>query len=90
MPELDFGDQGFVAGNTGCNQFHGQAKVVDGQLILSQMATTAMACDGFSAALEVQLQVLYRNPLDIARDGNDLVLRALDRELRYSLRDWVQ
>lgn len=90
LPELDFGDQGFVAGNTGCNQIQGQARVEDNQLILSQLATTAMLCAGFAAELELRLQLLYRNPLDIERDANDLVLRANRHELRYGLRDWVQ
>ncbi|MCG6890378.1 MAG: META domain-containing protein [Gammaproteobacteria bacterium] len=89
VPDLDFGEQGFVSGNTGCNQFQGQARVVDSQLILSQLATTAMLCDGFAGELEIQLQLLFRNPLVIARDGSALILRAADRELYYRLRDWV-
>ena len=90
VPELDFGEQGFISGNTGCNQFHGQARVIDDSLILSQLATTAMACAGFSAELELRLQLLYRNPLAITREGNALILQGGDRRLRYELRDWVQ
>ena len=89
VPDLDFGEQGFVSGNTGCNQFQGQARVVDSQLILSQLATTAMLCDGFAGELEMQLQLLFRNPLTIARDGSALILRTADRALYYRLRDWV-
>ena len=90
VPDLDFADQGFVSGNTGCNQFHGQARVVDNSLILGQLATTAMMCDGFAGELELQLQLLYRNPLAIAFDGTELILVAVGTELRYTLRDWVQ
>ena len=90
VPDLDFGEQGYVSGNTGCNQFQGQARVVDGHLILSQLASTAMLCAGFSSELELQLQLLYRNPLAISRDANALLLNALDRKLYYRLRDWVQ
>ncbi len=90
IPDLDFGSQGFVSGNTACNQFQGQARVVDNSLILSQLATTAMACDGFSAELELRLQLLYRNPLAITFDGNALVLQSGDSLLRYEPRDWVQ
>ena len=90
IPDLDFSEQGFVSGNTGCNQFQGQARVVDGQLILSQLASTAMLCTGFSGELELQLQLLYRNPLAISRDANALILITLDRKLYYRLRDWVQ
>jgi heat shock protein HslJ len=89
VPDLDFGEQGFVSGNTGCNQFQGQARVVDNSLILSQLATTAMLCSGFAGELELQLQLLFRNPLVISGDGSALILRAVDRELHYRLRDWV-
>ena len=90
VPALDFGEQGFVSGNTGCNQFHGQARVIDDSLILSQLATTMMMCAGFSAELELRLQLLYRNPLAITREGNVLILQAGEDRLRYELRDWVQ
>ena len=90
IPDLDFGDQGFVSGNTGCNQFNGQASVVDNSLILSQLATTAVLCPGFSGELELRLQLLYRNPLVIARDTTALILTAGDSKLYYRPRDWVQ
>jgi heat shock protein HslJ len=90
VPELDFAEQDYVAANTGCNQFHGRASVVDDNLVLSQLATTAMSCAGFAAELELELQLLYRSPLAISRDGNTLILSVMDRELRYLLRDWVQ
>ena len=89
VPDLDFGEQGFVSGNSGCNQFQGQARVVDNSLILSQLATTAMLCNGFAGELELQMQLLFLNPLAIARDGSALILTATDRELYYRLRDWV-
>jgi len=90
LPDLDFGEQGFVSGNTGCNQFQGQARVVERQLMLSQLATTAMLCAGFAGELELQLQLVYRNPLDITIADGDLILQAVGRELRYRARDWVQ
>ncbi len=88
-PDLDFGEQGFVSGNSGCNQFQGQARVVDNSLILTQLATTAMLCNGFAGELELQMQLLFRNPMAITRDGSALILSATDRELFYRLRDWV-
>jgi len=90
IPDLDFGEQGFVSGNTGCNQFQGQARVIDNSLILSQLATTLMMCAGFSGELELRLQLLYRNPLVITREGKALILRSAENRLRYELRDWVQ
>jgi len=90
IPDLDFGEQGFVSGNTGCNQFNGQARVVDDSLILSRLATTAMLCPGFSGELELRLQLLYRNPLAITREATSLILNAADSKLYYRSRDWVQ
>jgi heat shock protein HslJ len=89
VPDLDFGEQGFVSGNTGCNQFQGQARVVDNSLILSQLAVTAMLCGGFAGELELQLQLLYRNPLAISFDDSSLILETSEKVLRYRLRDWV-
>jgi heat shock protein HslJ len=90
IPELDFGDQGFVSGNTGCNRVQGRARVVDNKLILSQLATTLMACAGFSSELELRLQLLYRNPLAITIEGNNLILQGVESRLEYLPRDWVQ
>ena len=90
VPDLDFGDQGYVAGNTGCNQFQGQAQVVDNQLLLTGLATTLMACAGFAGELELRLQMAYRQPLDLSLEGNDLVLGAGEEVLHYKPRDWVQ
>jgi len=90
VPELDFGEQNFVSGNTGCNLFHGSAKVVENDLMLTLQASTEVSCAGFSQDLELELLLLYRAPLTIDRDGNALILHGGDRELRYALRDWVQ
>jgi heat shock protein HslJ len=90
VPDLDFGEQNFVAGNAGCNRFHGRARVVKGELLLSVMPSTEVSCGGFSRELELELLLLYRNPLAMSRAGNVLILKAADRELRLRLRDWVQ
>jgi len=90
VPDLDFGDQNFVEGNTGCNQFHGEANVVEDELLLTLQASTEMACSGFGREIELELIMLYRVPLVVSLEGNQLILRAMDRELRYQLRDWVQ
>ena len=90
IPDLDFGEQGFVSGNSGCNQFQGQARVIDNSLILSQLATTMMMCAGFAGELELRLQLFYRNPLAITREGNALILQSEGNRLRYELKDWVQ
>ena len=88
IPELDFGEQGFVAGNTGCNQIRGRASIEDGQLVLSQLASTRMACPGFSDSLEQMLLRSYANGLEIARDGETLLLEGENTRLEFRLRDW--
>lgn len=89
-PELDFGEQGFVAGNAGCNGFQGRARAVDGELLLSLEPSNELRCDGFGRELELELLLLYRKPLAMSLDGNALLLRAAGTELRLELRDWVQ
>ncbi|MCP4878101.1 MAG: META domain-containing protein [Gammaproteobacteria bacterium] len=90
IPELDFGEQGFVSGNTGCNQVSGQASVTDNTLTLGPLASTRMYCPGFSGELELQLSMHYDTGLAITRIGQWLVLQAGTTKLEYQLKDWVQ
>ncbi len=89
IPELDFGEQGHVEGNTGCNQIQGKARVEGNQLILSSLASTRMFCAGFAGELELKLSVLYADPLAISREGTMLNLQSTDTTLRFQLKDWV-
>ena len=90
IPELDFGEQGFVSGNTGCNQISGQASVTDNTLMLGPLASTRMYCPGFAGELELQLSMHYDTGLAITRVGQWLVLKAGTTKLEYQLKDWVQ
>lgn len=90
LPELDFGEQGFVSGNTGCNRFKGQASVADNQLTLGPLASTRMACQGFAGEMELQLHMLYSNSLKITRQAGFLFLQNGENILKFKLRDWVQ
>ena len=90
IPELDFGEQGFVGGNTGCNQIQGQASVTDNMLRLGSLASTRMYCPGFAGELELQLLMHYGSSLAIRRAGQSLVLKAGTTKLEYKLKDWVQ
>jgi heat shock protein HslJ len=89
-PVLDFGEQGFVSGSTGCNQISGQASVTDNTLTLGPLASTRMYCPGFSGELELQLSMHYDTGLAITRVGQWLVLQAGTTKLEYHLKDWVQ
>jgi heat shock protein HslJ len=90
IPELDFGEQGFVSGNTGCNQIRGQASVADNTLTLGPLASTRMYCPGFAGELELQLLMRYDGILAITHPGQWLVLKAGTTKLEYQLKDWVQ
>jgi heat shock protein HslJ len=90
LPELDFGEQGFLSGNTGCNRIKGQASVADNQLTLGPLASTRMACAGFAGELELQLQLIYANSLTITRHAGFLFLQSGENILKFKLRDWVQ
>lgn len=90
LPELDFGEQVFVSGNTGCNRIKGQASVADNQLTLGPLASTRMACAGFAGELELQLQLIYANSLTITRQAGFLFLQGGENILKFKPKDWVQ
>ena len=90
IPELDFGEQGFVSGNTGCNQMSGQASITANTLTLGPLRSTRMYCPGFSGELELQLLRHYDSSLAITRTEKSLVLQAGITKLEYKLKDWVQ
>jgi heat shock protein HslJ len=43
---LDFGKDGTVNGNLGCNSFSGNYQVTNGRIVFSMMISTMMACPG--------------------------------------------
>jgi heat shock protein HslJ len=43
---MDFGKDGTVSGNLGCNAFSGNYQVKNGNIVFSQMISTMMACLG--------------------------------------------
>ena len=43
---LDFGKDGTVNGNLGCNSFSGNYQVTNGDIVFSMMISTMMACVG--------------------------------------------
>ena len=90
IPELDFGEQGFVSGNTGCNQISGQASITDNTLTLGPLRSTRMYCQGFAGELELQLLRHCDSSLAITRTEKSLVLQAGTTKLEYKLKDWVQ
>ncbi|MFV9616198.1 MAG: META domain-containing protein [Gammaproteobacteria bacterium] len=91
IPEIDFGAQMTVTGNTGCNTFSAQAMLQGDQLVIGPVQSTMMFCTPPQNELELKLkQVLNSDPKITMDDKNNLVLEAGDTRLKYRLKDWVR
>jgi heat shock protein HslJ len=90
IPELDFGEQMHVSGNTGCNRMSGKAELRDGAFLIPNMATTRRMCAPPQNELELTMQKVLGNKSDISIDENENLILATDNVvLRFRLRDWV-
>jgi len=90
-PELDFGEQRFVSGNTGCNEFSGMAVLDDdGLRVEFTTATTDRPCRPARRLLESTLQSVLLGGATVSLDGQRrLILESPAARLVYRLRDWV-
>jgi heat shock protein HslJ len=80
---ISFGDDGGIAGSTGCNRFFGAGVTHDGAIVLGPLATTMMMCpDG---AMTQERRILAA--LDAARSWEleGEILRLSDGEGRIVL-----
>ena len=90
IPELDFGEQMTVSGNTGCNNFSGHAILEDKYFYISGMLSTEMFCAGPQSGIEFLLKnVLSHRAEIIIEQKKILILRAGENQLMYHLKDWV-
>jgi len=91
IPEIDFGEQMTVTGNTGCNKFSGQAILQGDQFVIGLMKSTMMFCTAPQNDLELKLKQVLGNESKITIDDkNNLILETGDTRLLYRLKDWVQ
>jgi len=91
IPEIDFGEQMTVTGNTGCNKFSGKATLQGDQFIISPMSATMMFCTAPQNDLELKLiQVLGSESKITLDDNNKLILDTGNTQLEYHLKDWIQ
>jgi len=90
-PELDFGEQRFVSGNTGCNTFSGTAVLDDDSLRVEfTTATTDEPCTPSRRLLESTLQSVLLGGATVSLDEQRrLILESPSARLVYRLRDWV-
>jgi heat shock protein HslJ len=91
IPEIDFGEQMSVTGNTGCNMFSGQATLQDNQFVIGSMKSTMMFCTASQNKMELKLKQVLGSESNITIDDkNSLILEAGDTRLCYRLKDWVR
>ena len=91
IPEIDFGEQMTVTGNTGCNRFSGQATLQDDQFVIGSMKPTMMFCTASQNQMELKLkQVLSSKSKITIDDKKILILEAGDTRLAYRLYDWIR
>jgi len=91
IPEIDFGEQMTVTGNTGCNKFSAQATLQGDKFIIGMMKSTMMFCAPPQNDLELKLkQVLGSESKITIDDKKNLILEAGDTRLAYRLKDWVR
>jgi len=89
IPELDFGEQMTVSGNTGCNQMNGKAVLRDGFFLIEAMASTRMMCAPPWGDLEQALLTVLgsESTISIGRDKT-LTLVSASTTLVFQLQDW--
>ncbi|MEJ7756246.1 MAG: META domain-containing protein [Nocardioidaceae bacterium] len=79
---MRFDKRGMVVADTGCNKLTGSARVKGGQLKVSQLAGTLIACDGSERA-EQWLRDLLESAPEVSLSQNQLILD--DGDVRLAL-----
>lgn len=91
IPDLDFGEQMHVSGNTGCNRMSGKAELRGEFFQIPDMVGTRRLCSPYKNELELTVQGVLGQESRISLDENkNLMLATDDVVLRFRLRDWVK
>ena len=91
IPELDFGEQMTVSGNTGCNHFSARAILRDETFLLTAMMSTQMFCAPGQNDLEFLLnRILTQESKITVNKDKKLILESHDTRLEFHIKDWVQ
>ena len=91
LPELEIGEQMMASGNSGCNQFHGQAVLREDRFIIERMASTRMFCLPAQNDIEsLLLRVLGQGSVISIDSDSNLVLKGDQNLLIYRLQDRVE
>ncbi|MDH3713688.1 MAG: META domain-containing protein [Gammaproteobacteria bacterium] len=90
-PELDFGEQMHVSGNSGCNHISGTAALREAFFTIENLIATRRLCKPAQNELERTLQGVYAGESTITLDREKtLTLDAGETVLRFRLQDWVK
>jgi heat shock protein HslJ len=90
IPELDFGEQMHIAGNTGCNYFAGTARLEGDSMSVSRMVTTTKHCTPAQGELELVVSSVIRGkPRIELENDSELHLDSGSTVLSFTLKDWV-
>ena len=73
---LDFGTDGTVNGNLGCNSFSGNYQVTNGNIVFTMMISTMMACPGPGFTQEGIALKIMNGTVRYTVSGNKLTLYA--------------
>jgi len=71
---LNFGTDGMVNGNMGCNSFGGNFELKNGKLVFSQMISTLMACQDPQMAQEQAALKVMNGTVSFKAEGNTLTI----------------
>lgn len=91
IPELDFGEQMTVTGNSGCNLLSGQATLREAYFVIDRLVSTRRMCGSYSNEIERVMQQLLSNE-SIVKIVNErqLILESDQATLHFRLQDWVR
>jgi heat shock protein HslJ len=76
--QVDFGSDGRVSGNVGCNGFSGDYEEKNGSLIFDQMLSTMMACDEPRMSQESAVLQVMNGTARFEVNGGLLTIHAAD------------
>lgn len=77
--------QGKISGFTGCNNAMGNYLIDKGELVVSQLATTMMACDPDAMAREQAFSQFLQSRPQVNITDNTLTLSNQDQQYQFSL-----
>jgi heat shock protein HslJ len=76
----NFGEDGNLTGNSGCNEYNGPYKITANQIGIGPLSSTRKACSNPAGVMEqeAQYQAALENAQVFVVDGNTLELRLVD------------